>query len=69
MRLVAPRLFFRMCGLSVVVVLLDQVSKFLVFRVLMMMRRQPAVRIAAKARGPWSLICPVLASGAIAPST
>ena len=35
MRLVAPRLFFRMCGLSVVVVLLDQVSKFLVFRVIL----------------------------------
>ena len=35
MRLVAPRLFYRMCGLSAVVVLLDQVSKFLVFRVLM----------------------------------
>jgi signal peptidase II len=35
MRLVAPRLFYRMCGLSAVVVLLDQATKFLVFRVLM----------------------------------
>jgi len=35
MRLVAPRLFYRMCGLSAMVVLLDQASKFLVFRVLM----------------------------------
>jgi signal peptidase II len=35
MRLVAPRLFYRMCGLSAVVILLDQLSKFLVFRVLM----------------------------------
>ncbi|HEV8389218.1 MAG TPA: signal peptidase II [Dongiaceae bacterium] len=35
MRLVAPKLFYRMCGLSALVVLLDQVSKFLVFRVLM----------------------------------
>jgi signal peptidase II len=35
MRLVAPRLFYRMCGLAAAAVLLDQVSKFLVFRVLM----------------------------------
>ena len=35
MRLVAPRLFYRMCGLAAVAVLLDQVSKLLVFRVLM----------------------------------
>jgi signal peptidase II len=35
MRLVAPRLFYKMCGLSAVVVLLDQLSKLLVFRVLM----------------------------------
>ncbi len=35
MRLVAPKLFYRMCGLSALVVLLDQASKFLVFRVLM----------------------------------
>ena len=35
MRLVAPRLFYRMCGLAVVAVLLDQITKHLVFRVLM----------------------------------
>jgi signal peptidase II len=35
MRLAAPKLFYRMCGLSAVVILLDQASKFLVFRVLM----------------------------------
>src|ERR1051325_8872535 len=35
MRLVAPRLFYRMCGLGAAVVLLDQATKFLVFRVLM----------------------------------
>jgi signal peptidase II len=35
MRLVAPKLFYRMCGLSAVAVLLDQASKFLVFRSLM----------------------------------
>ncbi|HET6161112.1 MAG TPA: signal peptidase II [Dongiaceae bacterium] len=35
MRLVAPNLFYRMCGLGAVVVLLDQASKFLVFRSLM----------------------------------
>ena len=35
MRLVAPRLFYGMCGLSAVVILLDQLSKFVVFRVLM----------------------------------
>ena len=35
MRLIAPRLFYRMCGLAAVAVLLDQVSKLLVFRVLM----------------------------------
>lgn len=35
MKLVAPRLFSKMCGLAAVAVLLDQVSKLLVFRVLM----------------------------------
>ena len=35
MRLAAPKLFFPMCALSAAVILLDQVSKFLVFRVLM----------------------------------
>jgi len=35
MRLVAPRLFYRMCGLASLVVVLDQASKFLVFRVLL----------------------------------
>ncbi len=35
MRLVASRLFYKMCGLAAVAVLLDQVSKLLVFRVLM----------------------------------
>ncbi len=35
MRLAAPKLFYRMCGLAAVAVLLDQVSKLLVFRVLM----------------------------------
>ncbi|HJT11105.1 MAG TPA: signal peptidase II [Dongiaceae bacterium] len=35
MRLAAPKLFYKMCGLAAVAVLLDQVSKFLVFRVLM----------------------------------
>jgi signal peptidase II len=35
MRLAAPRLFYRMCGLSAVVVLLDQVSKLWIFRVLL----------------------------------
>jgi signal peptidase II len=35
MRLVAPKLFYRMCGLAAVAVVLDQVSKLLVFRVLM----------------------------------
>jgi signal peptidase II len=35
MRLVAPRLFYRMCGLSAVVILLDQVSKLWIFRVLL----------------------------------
>lgn len=35
MRLVAPKLFYRMCGLAVLVVVLDQASKFLVFRVLL----------------------------------
>jgi signal peptidase II len=34
MRLVASKLFYRMCGLAAVAVLLDQVSKLLVFRVL-----------------------------------
>jgi signal peptidase II len=35
MRLAAPKLFYRMCGLSAMVILLDQATKFLVFRVLM----------------------------------
>jgi signal peptidase II len=35
MRLAAPRLFYRMCGLSALVVLLDQVSKLWIFRVLL----------------------------------
>ncbi len=35
MRLAAPRLFYRMSGLGALVVLLDQASKFLVFRVLL----------------------------------
>lgn len=35
MRLAAPRLFYRMCGLSAVVILLDQVSKLWIFRVLL----------------------------------
>lgn len=35
MRLVAPRLFYKMCGLGALVVLLDQASKFLVFRILL----------------------------------
>ena len=35
MRLAAPKLFYRMCGLAAAAVLLDQVSKFWVFRVLM----------------------------------
>lgn len=43
MRLVAPRLFYRMCGLSAAVVLLDQVSKLLVFRVLMELETEIAV--------------------------
>jgi signal peptidase II len=43
MRLVAPKLFYRMCGLSAVVVLLDQASKFLVFRVLMEMESEIVV--------------------------
>jgi signal peptidase II len=34
MRLVAPRLFYGMCGLSAVVVLLDQLSKLAVFRMM-----------------------------------
>jgi signal peptidase II len=32
MRLVAPKLFYKMCGLAAVAVLLDQVTKFWVFR-------------------------------------
>ena len=36
MRLAAPRLFYSMCGLSAVAVLLDQLTKWLVFRVLLM---------------------------------
>lgn len=43
MRLAAPRLFYRMCGLSAVVILLDQATKFLVFRVLMDMEAEMAV--------------------------
>ncbi len=43
MRLAAPKLFYRMCGLSAAVVLLDQVSKLLVFRVLMEDRAETAV--------------------------
>ena len=43
MKLAAPRLFYGMCGLSVVVVLLDQLSKFLVFRVLMADRDELAI--------------------------
>lgn len=35
MRLAAPRLFYRMCGLSAAVVLLDQISKLWIFRVLL----------------------------------
>ncbi len=35
MRLVAPKLFSWMCGLAALAVILDQVSKLLVFRVLM----------------------------------
>lgn len=35
MKLAAPRLFYRMCGLSAVVVLLDQISKLWVFRILL----------------------------------
>ena len=35
MRLAAPTLFYKMCGLAAVAVVLDQVSKFWVFRVLM----------------------------------
>jgi signal peptidase II len=43
MRLAAPRLFYRMCGLSAVVILLDQATKFLVFRVLMDMEAEVAI--------------------------
>lgn len=43
MRLAAPRLFYRMCGLSAVVILLDQATKFLVFRVLMDMEAEMVV--------------------------
>lgn len=35
MRLVAPRLFYQMCGLSAVVVLFDQATKLVVFRSLL----------------------------------
>ena len=35
MRLVAPKLFYKMCGLAALAVLLDQVTKLLVFRVLL----------------------------------
>jgi signal peptidase II len=43
MKLAAPKLFLRMCGLSALVVVLDQASKFLVFRVLMTMEDEIAV--------------------------
>jgi signal peptidase II len=43
MRLVAPRLFYTMCGLSALAVLLDQASKFLVFRVLMALENEIVV--------------------------
>lgn len=43
MRLVDPRLFYRMCGLSAVVVLLDQISKLLVFRLLLEHQAEIAV--------------------------
>jgi signal peptidase II len=43
MRLVAPRLFYMMCGLSALTVLLDQASKFLVFRVLMELENEIVV--------------------------
>lgn len=43
MKLAAPRLFYGMCGLGAVVVLLDQLSKFLVFRVLMADRDELAI--------------------------
>jgi len=43
MRLVAPRLFYTMCGLGALTVLLDQASKFLVFRVLMELENEIVV--------------------------
>jgi signal peptidase II len=43
MRLVAPRLFYTMCGLSALAVLLDQASKFLVFRVLLELENEIVV--------------------------
>jgi signal peptidase II len=35
MRLVAPKLFYKLCGLAAVAVLLDQVTKFWVFRIVL----------------------------------
>ena len=43
MRVAAPRLFFWMCGVAGLAVLLDQASKFLVFRVLLGDRAEMAV--------------------------
>jgi signal peptidase II len=43
MRLAAPRLFYRMCGLGAAVVLLDQVSKLVVFRVVLEHQTEIAV--------------------------
>jgi signal peptidase II len=40
MRLAAPRLFYRMCGLAAVVVVLDQLSKAWVFRSLLAERME-----------------------------
>lgn len=43
MKLADPRLFYRMCALAGVAVLLDQISKFLVFRVVLGERSEIAV--------------------------
>ena len=43
MRLVAPRLFYQMCGLSAVVLVLDQLSKLWVFRNLLEQRTEIVV--------------------------
>jgi signal peptidase II len=43
MRLAAPGLFYRMCGLAVVVVVLDQLSKLWVFRSLLAERMEIVV--------------------------